>query len=237
MAEHVTIASRFNGPPTSAHGGYACGLVAERVDAPVASVSLRRPPPLERPLDVSYDDDRVVRLRDDAELVAEGEPASLSLNVPEPVSVAVAGDASTASVWADMHPFPTCFGCGPQRDPSEALHLVLGPVAGRQVFADTWVPDREFADAHGAVSRLFVWAALDCPTAVGAFDPGGAPRVLARLTADPGLAPIVAGEPHVVIAWRIDSDERKARGGSAIFTASGQLCAVAEGLWIALRDG
>ena len=44
--------ARFNGPPDSAQGGYACGLVAERIDSPGAAVSLRAPPPLERPLEV-----------------------------------------------------------------------------------------------------------------------------------------------------------------------------------------
>jgi hypothetical protein len=48
----LTIPARFNGPPSSANGGYTCGLVAGLVGTEVASVSLRAPPPLERPLAV-----------------------------------------------------------------------------------------------------------------------------------------------------------------------------------------
>src|SRR3954453_139426 len=44
---------RFNGPPGTANGGYACGAVGELVDGP-AEVSLRSPPPLGGPLDGAF---------------------------------------------------------------------------------------------------------------------------------------------------------------------------------------
>ena len=47
--ETVTIDRRFRGPLRSANGGYACGLLGSRV-GPAAEVTLRLPPPLERPL-------------------------------------------------------------------------------------------------------------------------------------------------------------------------------------------
>ncbi len=236
MAEEVRIARRFNGPPDSAQGGYACGLVAERVDAPVASVSLRRPPPLERSLVVQRGDDGAVALLDGDDLVADGGPAALDVDVPAAVSFSAAEKASPANPWFARHPFPTCFGCGPERDPQDALRLILGRVPGTDVFADPWVPDPSLADDRGEVSRLFVWAALDCPTGAGAIDPSSGPHVLARLTADPSRSPIVAGQPHVVIAWLIGRDGRKSRGGAAIYDADERLCAVAEGLWIRLLD-
>jgi hypothetical protein len=40
------------------------------------------------------------------------------------------------------------------------------------------------------------------------------------------------GERHVVIAWPISRAPRKWEGGSAVFTAEGELCAFARGLWI-----
>ena len=40
MAESVTIDRRFNGPPDTAQGGYACGLLASRIE----SAALRAPP-------------------------------------------------------------------------------------------------------------------------------------------------------------------------------------------------
>src|SRR5207249_1626462 len=51
LPEQVVIARRFSGPPDSAHGGYACAMVARYIDG-TAEVSLRSPPPLERPLAV-----------------------------------------------------------------------------------------------------------------------------------------------------------------------------------------
>ncbi|MGH2716864.1 MAG: hypothetical protein ACRDM7_23840, partial [Thermoleophilaceae bacterium] len=59
MPEPLTIPARFNGPPSSANGGYACGRVAELVGTEEVAVSLRLPPPLERPLEVVRDGERV----------------------------------------------------------------------------------------------------------------------------------------------------------------------------------
>ena len=47
MNDRVVIDRRFNGPPNSANGGYACGLVGTVVKAPAVRVSLRKPPPLD----------------------------------------------------------------------------------------------------------------------------------------------------------------------------------------------
>jgi hypothetical protein len=236
VGEQVTIARRFNGPPDFGHGGYSCGLVAERVDAPIAAVSLRVPPPLERPLDVQREDG-TVRLLDGDEIVAEGAPATLELDVPPPIGVAEAEAASATNAWVhDKHPFPTCFGCGPERDPEDGLREILGHVPDRDLLADSWTPHPSLADERGHVTPLFAWSALDCPTAAAAIDIEAGPAVLARLIADPGRAPIVAGEPHVVSAWLIEREGRKSRAASAIHTADGELCGVAEGLWIRLRD-
>jgi hypothetical protein len=85
MGETLRIPARFNGPSESANGGYTCGLVAGLLDSEVASVSLRAPPPLERPLQVVQENDRV-QLLDGAIVVAEGEPDELLLHVPGPVA-------------------------------------------------------------------------------------------------------------------------------------------------------
>lgn len=77
----LTIPARFNGPPSSANGGYTCGLVAQLVGADEVTVSLRAPPPLQRPLGVARDGERV-ELRDGDTVVAEGAPDELLLDVP-----------------------------------------------------------------------------------------------------------------------------------------------------------
>jgi hypothetical protein len=61
MSEQVVIGRRFNGPPSSGHGGYSAWIAAQFIDG-AAEVSLRRPPPLETPLDVHRGDDGSVEL-------------------------------------------------------------------------------------------------------------------------------------------------------------------------------
>src|SRR5919107_1502650 len=78
--ETVTIPARFNGPPASANGGYTCGLVAALVGTEEVSVSLRLPPPVNKPLGVVRDGEGVA-LRDGDAVVAEGAPAQLLLDV------------------------------------------------------------------------------------------------------------------------------------------------------------
>jgi hypothetical protein len=235
MGDRVVIERRFRGPPESAQGGYACGLLAEGVEGPCAAVSLRLPPPLERPLELRRDGDGTVSLLDGDDLVAEGGPAELRLDVPDAVPLKEAQRASAECPWIDRHPFPSCFGCGPERSQEEAVAIVMGPVAGTDLFAAPWMPLPAFADEDGAVRPLFVWAALDCPTASAAVLESAAPSVLGRLTGRL-LAPIQAGTPHTVVAWLLGHDGRKHRGATAIHGPDGELCAYAEGLWIELRD-
>jgi hypothetical protein len=235
VGERVVIDRRFRGPPESAQGGYACGLVADRVEGACAAVSLRLPPPLERPLTITGMDDDRVMMADGERVVAEGAPAELQVDVPGPPSLEEARQASASCPWTDRHPFPGCFGCGPERSQDEAVAIVMGPLAGGELFAAPWTPLGEFAGDGGAVTPLFVWAALDCPTAAPAVPSDAPASVLARLTGRL-LAPVRPERPHTVVSWPIGHDGRKHRGGAAIYGPDGQLCAYSEGLWIELRD-
>jgi hypothetical protein len=241
MAEQVVVARRFNGPPEFGQGGYACGLVAEHIDARVASVSLLKPVPLGTPLEVHFADSSVC-LRDPAgETVAEGDPAELDLDPPPPPTIEEAEAASARSPLRqrpEHHPFPTCFGCGVARDPGEAICIMPGPLTDGDMtaLATTWTPLHDFAGSDGAVRALFMWAALDCPTGWAAAPLGEDPHVLARLTARPLAHSATPGKPHVVVAWLISREGRKSRGGAAIYGPNGELCGISEGLWIRLRD-
>ncbi len=241
MSPEIRIDRRFCGPPDSGNGGYACGLVAALVDGP-AEVTLRLPPPLETPLRAEQADDGGVSVLDGDQLVAQGvrrRDDDLGIDVPEPVSV---GDAERAARMSQLHehpeehPFPTCFVCGPQRAPDDGLHILVGPVAGREVAADTWTPATELAGADGVVRPEFVWAALDCSGGVGSWlaDPiGGNPFVLGRMavTID---RPVGAGAQHAVVGWRAAHDGRKVTAGSAIFTSDGGLVATGLATWVQL---
>jgi hypothetical protein len=232
VADSLVIPARFNGPPDSGHGGFSAGLIASLVEGP-AEVALRAPPPLETPLGVERDEDRVRALRDGA-VVLEAAPIDLDVDLPEPVSVDDARAAERDSFFlSDLHPFPTCFACGPKRAEGDGLRLFAGPVEGRDVFAAAWTPAAEFAGADGAVDPLFVWAALDCPSSAPAMT--GTTKVLASLAAEM-RAPVAVGEPHVIGSWRITRDGRKHWNGVALWNADGEVCAVGRALWIELRQ-
>jgi hypothetical protein len=236
VPETLTIPARFNGPPGSANGGYTCGLVAGLVGAEEVSVSLRLPPPIDTPLTVVRDGDQV-ELRDEDARVAEGGPAELLLEVPDPISPEEAAAASAAgrSQWCDHHPFPTCFACGPERDPGDGLRLFPGELRDG-MFATPWTPAETLDDGTGHVRPECVWAALDCPTSapVANFAAGPA-MVLARLTARLGCS-VEVGERHAILSWPLAVDGRKHVGACALFDSAGRLLCASQALWIEVRQ-
>jgi hypothetical protein len=82
-----------------------------------------------------------------------------------------------------------------------------------------------------------VWAVLDCPSAyaIQSVDHRTQIVVLASLTVELRQRPR-AGKRHVVAAWPVGSDGRKHRSGSALYDAAGGVLAVADAVWIELRD-
>lgn len=220
----MIIPSRYNGPPESANGGYACGLLAERLGG-VAEVTLRRPPPLGVKLEV-VEVDGGLELRQGDVLVAEGHPVELEADVPEPVAVADAVEASRLFAGFEDHAYPTCFTCGPAR--TDGLGIFAGPVAGRDgLVAAPWSPP---ADIRPEV----VWAALDCPAgwAVDDFQREGV--LLGRMAARVPRLP-EPGAEHVVVGWRAGAEGRKRQAGSALFSAEGELLAYSRSTWIVPR--
>ncbi len=225
----VTIAARFNGPPASGHGGYSAGCAAAQVQSACAEVTLRRPPPLETPLAVVARDGGAALL-DGEHVVAEARPAALDVAGPEPVDPAAAAAASERFAWQHDHPFPTCFGCGPERDPADALCLFCGPV-GDGRFAVPWTPPAWTGDA--VVDRRFAWAALDCPSSAPAHGTVAGPVVLGRFTVALE-GPIAVGAPHVIQSWLEREDGRKRHTAVALFTAAGERRACGRAVWVEL---
>lgn len=241
MADTLTIEPRFNGPPDSGNGGYTCGRLARFVEAPAAEVTLRLPPPIGRPLEVRRDDDGGAVLRDGDAVVAEARPTELDAEAPAPADPAAAARAADGSPFLDVanHPFPTCFVCGPKREPGDGLRIFAAPLAEREVFAARWTPAPELANADGLLLTELVWAALDCPTSAPVANDwqaegGFLPIVLARL-ATRVLGPVEAGRDHTIVAWRIAVDGRKRHAGAALHSEGGELLAVARALWIELK--
>jgi len=218
----LVIDRKFRGPARSANGGYTCGLLAAFVPNP-AEVTLRLPPPLERPLE-GVTDDRV-ELRDGEAIVAQAAPAQLELDVPDPISFEEAAGAALPEGDRDSV-FPECFVCGWARD--DGLQIYAGPVEGRDLVAATWVPSND------VIAPEFVWAALDCPGAYAVhFGERGNP-VLGRLAAHVEHLPH-PGERCVVTAWPLGEEGRKLFAGTALFGEDGRMLGSARATWIAPR--
>jgi hypothetical protein len=236
VSDSLTIDPRFNGPPGSANGGYTCGLVAGLLETDEASVSLRLPPPVGKPLEVVRDGERV-ELREGDAVVAEGTPAMLLMEVPAAVSPEEAAAASEAgrAHWCDHHPFPSCFVCGPDRAAADGLRVFPGELRDG-VFAAAWTPDASLDDGTGHATPECVWAALDCPTSAPVANfATGPPMVLARLTARLG-ASVRIGEPHAILSWPLAVDGRKRHGACALFDSAGRLLCASQALWIEVRQ-
>lgn len=234
MPAEITIDSRFNGPPSSANGGYAAGRLAAFVDAPAVSVRLAAPPPLDTPMTVAEAGDGV-ELRHVDVVVASARPAELALEPPARVDVETAAAAEAGATWlADVHPYPTCFGCGPLRERGDALRHTCGTVAGDLVACRATTDLALPHDDDGALRTEVVWAALDCPSAAAVVPVGAPPHLLGTLTVRIDRR-VAAGEPHAVVAWPLGIEGRKKRAASALLDASGRTCAVAEALWIEVR--
>jgi hypothetical protein len=235
VPETVLIDSRFCGPPDSANGGYACGLVGALVGG-AAEVTLRSPPPLDQPLAVERSPDGV-RIRLGEQLVAEARPTTLDVEPPPPPTLAEASAASRQYPWGgDTHPYPTCFVCGPRRTPGDGLCVYPGPVDGRPIAAAPYVPDDTVVDENGRMRPEIVWAALDCPSWFGfnCFHEMRERVLLGRLAARIYERPR-AGEPCICVGWFIGRDGRKIHCGSALYAASGALLALGRATWITLR--
>ena len=241
----IVLERRFNGPPETANGGYACGVVARHVDGP-ATVSLRRPVPLGTPLELERHDDGHVTLHDGATLIAEADPElPLDFEPPYRPSVEEAREAAGFALRANTRKgtwppgpvfpetFDSCYVCARAR--ADGLGVVFGPLpsdpalTGAVLHAGPDVPQRD-----GAVAPEIAWAALDCPSYTPPLWGHGVPSLLARMRAEL-LEPVPAGEPLTVVGWSLATDGRKHRSATAILAADGHMLARAEALWIRLR--
>ena len=224
LSPTIVIEHRFHGPPGSGNGGYTCGLLASFVQEP-AQVTLRRPPPLGRPLRVERLNGGV-QLLDGEHLVAEAAPAEVEpLLLPAPPSLAEAERAAGAYPGFREHAFPTCFVCGPNRAEGDGLRIFAGPLEGREPLVGApWTPPAR-------VGRELVWAALDCPGAIAVCFPERGETLLGRLAAQIDGIP-AAGERCVVLAWPLGEDGRKLYAATALYGAGGAPLAFARATWI-----
>jgi hypothetical protein len=228
----LVVQRRYRGPSESGNGGYVAGLLAARVGSEVggsaAVVTLRTPPPLDRPLAVVADGDGAARLVAGDVLVAEAARSRLDVAPVPPVPAAEARAAEGRYPGLTAHPFPECFVCGPRRPAGDGLRLFPGRVGDGRT-ACTWLVAPDVAGRPETV-----WAALDCP---GGWSGGieGRPAVLGRITARVLSLP-TPGEECVVVGGLLGVDGRKTFTASTAYGADGRELGRATATWIAIRD-
>lgn len=224
----VVVPGRFNGPPGSGNGGYTAGLVAACLGG-VVEVTLVAPPPLDTPLDVERTADGV-SAQAGGRVIATARPATLDLEPPRPPAPADV-DAMSRHWWGhEQHAFPTCFTCGPAREPGDGLRIFAGRRPEDALVAAPWVVDASLAEANGRVPAAVVWAAIDCPGYFAVARPGDV-AVLGRMTADVAAVPRV-GEHCTVVGWRLGVEGRKWFSATALWGGDGRLLAQARQVWI-----
>ena len=231
-AATIVVPRRFRGPPRSGNGGYACALLARHVGAPASEVTLRSPPPLDRPMEVRSEGERALLL-DGEHLVAEAAATTLDVAAPR-VSAGEAIEAAGRFRGFEQNPFPSCFACGPERAPSDGLRIFTGRVEGSDVVAAPWTPAADLAGADGIVAEPVVWAAIDCPS--------GWAHVRDRLSAVLGrmaariLEPVRAGEDYVAVARPTGAEGSRRFAESALLASDGRAVAVARATWIVVAS-
>ncbi len=230
----IYINRRFHGPPESANGGYACGLLASYIGNP-AEVTLLRPPPLDTPLAVTRSADKVL-LMDGGTVVAHGEAFAGDFPVME---------APTLEEVLDTPPDPDimkniwyhgCFVCGSDRAEGDGLRVFANRRLAGGALATVWVPDATVIDDQGLVRSEMIWALLDCPGGWAAQAWQARVIVLGRMAAEIS-GPIPAGQPYVIMGWQAGQQRRKIQAGTALIDASGQVLAKSRATWIELPTG
>ncbi|WCD86271.1 hypothetical protein KPP03845_102614 [Streptomyces xanthophaeus] len=235
--ETITVAERLHGYPGVAFGGYVAGLLAARAGAQGVRVDFRRPVPTGTPLRLAPVAGGGSELTDGDLLLAAASPSG----PPAPdAPAAPTWEQATAAAEAFRADPPDgsvdCFGCGLDRTPATGLRLHCGRVPGSELVAAAWTPAPELGGADGLLPPELVWGALDCPgNAAGRLlDGRPAGAVTAALTARL-LRPVPVGEGLVSYAWLLTASGRKYTVGTALATADGELCALAEALWVVPR--
>jgi hypothetical protein len=236
----VVIDKRFCGPPNSANGGYACGILAGAIGSS-AEATLRAPPPLGRPLELALSPEGTAELRDGATVLGTARGVHLEVADVPAVSFAEAAEASQRSPYTgDDHIFPTCFVCGPARAAGDGLRIFSGPLVdgpGRKAgtFAASWVPSAVLAADDGRVASELVWATLDCPSGfvcTASYEPGTDELILlGRMSARIGGRPR-PGDRCILVAWPTGRDGRKLFSNSALLGEQGEVLAVAQATWL-----
>lgn len=226
------VGYRFRGPPGSGNGGYVAGQIARELGGSDWIVTLRRPTPLDKDLDLRREGEEA-SLFDGHDLIASAHRGDVRVDAPSPPSLAEAEAASRRFSGFHRHPVPECFVCGTCRAKGDGLRIFPGPLGGERGVAAPWRAADSLADGDGNIAIEFVWAGLDCAGFFAIED-----RVKLAILGRIGVHLITPAPIEctlIVSGWAAHSDGRKHNVGTALHDQAGKLFAVAESTWIALQ--
>ncbi len=240
----MRIDSRFCGPPNSGNGGYTAGRVASLIRGPAEVDSASSASARDRTGSRGPGRGAVLR-GSDGNVIAEGVPHELELDVPVAVSWEQAQHATSHYIGFRDHPLSRLLRvrssprCG-ARTRSRSFPGAMRDSAGRSVVAAPFRPPAELADEAGLLEPEFVWAALDCPSWFGhAAFAANVPKILlgrlaVRITRRPRAG--VDGERCVVMGWGLGQQGRRITCGSALYDEQGECLARGKAVWIELKS-
>lgn len=220
MGQDIIIDARHNGPPGTGNGGWTAGLIGARLPRSRGEVTLRKPPPLETPIQVVDIADGLQVVDPRGEVIATARQRDADIPAVSAVSADEAREASKRYPGYGQHHFPTCYVCGPERP--DGLRIFPGPVGEGRTAAIFEVPDQ--------VDPVMIWAALDCPGGWTVIE-SDAPWVLGRIAAIVDELP-GPGDECVVVGEVVTRHGRKAVVRTSLYAPLGGLLARAEATWI-----
>ncbi len=234
LGSFAVIETRFEGPPGIVNGGYAAGLLLERMGIAEAEVVLRHPIVAGKRIRIGRHGNGLAVFDENSALLVEAQPAQVVAEPQAAPSWQEAEDASLRNPPGGVPIFPNCFSCGPLRRRSEALRILCGALRPGEVAAP-WTPSAWTAGADGSVRPPYVLAAIDCPgvwAAVSAGLPEGDEILLLGTMAIKVLHAVVPGRRHVVSGRLLDSEGRRVHAATTLYEEGGRAVAVARQVWI-----
>ena len=234
----ITVPDNYCGPSNVGNGGYMSALLARYIEG-TAQINLRAPAPLDKPLTVEVFPENRARLRDGETLIAEGMAGEVNLTPPPAPDWEAAHAASLRSPMRTNHPYANCFGCGPERGPTEGLHIFSDQDNGQLTNIGTWEPHAGLAPTGQPVPDEMIWIALDCGNgslpAIPAWERWGKNTLVVTGMISASIeGRVIVGERYTTRSWLVETDGRKTHMGTAVYDAQGGPVARARSLWMAL---
>ena len=216
----LVLDPRFNGPPSTANGGYACGAFGELVDGP-AEVSLLSPPPLGVPLGIQFPPDGGVRSsptarRSPARGRSTRSTSSRRCGPRSPMRARPRGAIPATGATRCSPTATSAARAATTGSASTSARCAATPTSTPPSSSPTpRCPNRD-----GVVAPDIVWAALDCPSYTPALWDPERPSLLARLAVE-RLDCVEVGEPVIAVGWHLATEGRKHHTASALLYRDG----------------